>query len=276
MKRYLMLTHFEFTRFRFIYFSLFIITLLSQFGGLYIYAYSTLRGFHDSMVRYSLSETEFVQQFGTISFSNYLDTLWFMAPIALSVAALLLYVFMIWYRDWLGKNMFIYRLLMLPTPRINIFLAKCSTILLSVLGLVGFQLLVLPLQVQMFNALIPSIFRDPVSVYHAILSHPLLQILIPQTFIEFVLYYGLGTLGVIVVFTAILMERSYRWKGLMAGIVYTALACFIFFLPLIITETYGGYLYPVELLLTVSAVGIFIACASLWLSHFLLKNKVSV
>ena len=41
--------------------------------------------------------------------------MWFLGPIALCIAALIIYVFFIWYRDWLGKNTFAYRLLMLPT-----------------------------------------------------------------------------------------------------------------------------------------------------------------
>ena len=37
---------------------------------------------------------------------------------------LIIYVFFIWYRDWLGKNTFIYRLLMLPTARIQCLFGK--------------------------------------------------------------------------------------------------------------------------------------------------------
>ena len=38
----------------------------------------------------------------------------------------MIYVFFIWYRDWLGKYTFAYRLLMLPTTRINIYFAKAD------------------------------------------------------------------------------------------------------------------------------------------------------
>ena len=37
---------------------------------------------------------------------------------------LIIYVFFIWYRDWFGKNTFIYRLFMLPTARINVYLQR--------------------------------------------------------------------------------------------------------------------------------------------------------
>lgn len=278
MNRYLKLVHYELTRFRWIYTSLFVLTLLSQFGGIYLYAHNTMKRINDAMVRESMSDAAYVLKYGTVGFFNYtLNSLWFMAPIALCITALILYVFMIWYRDWLGKNMFIYRLLMLPTSRLNIFLAKVSVIVLLVLGLISFQLLLLPLQSSLYNSLVPSIFRYSMPIFELITNHHLLNILIPQTFVEFVMYYGAGVMGVIIIFTTILMERSYRWKGLFAGIVYGAVACFVFFLPIILSETWFiNYFYPMEIVLLEIIAGIIVICASMWLSFFLLKNKVYV
>ena len=78
--------------------------------------------------------------------------------------ALIIYVFFIWYRDWLGKNTFIYRLLMLPTARINVYLAKATTILLFVLGLVALQLLLLPIEGQVLQWMVPTEFRTDMSI----------------------------------------------------------------------------------------------------------------
>ena len=83
---------------------------------------------------------------GTMSFLNISKSVWFMGPIIVCGVTLIIYVFFIWYRDWLGKNTFSYRLLMLPTARINVYLAKATTILLYVLGLVALQLLLLPIE----------------------------------------------------------------------------------------------------------------------------------
>lgn len=278
MINYFKLVHYELTRFRWIYISLFIVTLLSQLVGLYLHAQTMMNAIHEKMATDTLTEAEYVMTYGVVGFADFtLNSIWFMAPIALCITALLLYVFLIWYRDWLGKNMFIYRLLMLPTSRSNIYLAKASVILVSVWGLIAFQLLLLPLLNSLYNSLVPSVYRYSLPIFDIISIHPILQILIPRSFMEFGLYYGAGIMAVIVIFTAILMERSYRWKGLFAGIVYGSVACVVFLLPLIISEVwFSNYLYPIELVLMESIVGILIICISLWLSFVLLNKKVNV
>jgi hypothetical protein len=279
MIQYLKLVHFELTRFRWIYLSLFVVTLLSQFAGLYFHAQNTIGRIHERMVAETLTEAEYIMRFGQqVGFSNFtLNNIWFMGPIALCITALLLYVFLIWYRDWLGKNMFIYRLLMLPTSRSNIFLAKLSAIVLMVWGLIAFQMLLLPLLNRLYNSIVPSVYRYSLPLFDVIITHPILQILMPRTFIEFVLYYGAGIMGVIVIFTVILLERSYRWKGLLAGIAYGAVACITLLLPWVISEEwFSNYLYPIELLAIGLIVGLFIIGISLRLSFFLLNKKVNV
>ena len=59
------------------------------------------------------------------------------ARLPLCIVALIFYCFIIWYRDWFGKNTFAYRLLMLPTSRLNLYIAKATTILLFILGLLA-------------------------------------------------------------------------------------------------------------------------------------------
>ena len=41
---------------------------------------------------------------GPSHFLKYTNSIWFLGPIALSIAALLIYVFFIWYRDWLRQK----------------------------------------------------------------------------------------------------------------------------------------------------------------------------
>lgn len=278
MISYLKLVHFELTRFRWIYLSLIVVTLLSQFGGLYFYAKNIMKSIQERTVAETLTEAEFIMKYGEVGFSSFtVNSIWFMGPIALCITALLLYVFLIWYRDWLGKNMFIYRLLMLPTSRSNIFLAKASIILMMVWGLVALQMVLLPLLNRLFNSIVPSVYRYSLPIWDVIITHPVLQILIPSSFIEFMLFYFVGIMGVVVIFTVILLERSYRWKGLFAGIVYGAVACAALLLPWIISEdVFSNYLYPMELLAVELIVGLLIMGISLRLSFFLLNKKVNV
>lgn len=278
MNRFAKLFHYELIRIRKIYFSLFILIFVSQFAGLYLFTRRYMTQAHDIMVREFLTEGEYAEKYGFISFEQFCNSSFlFMAPIVLCVAAVLLYMFLIWYRDWLGKNMFIYRLLMLPTSRSNIYLAKVSVILVMVWGLVAFQLLILPLENLAFNGLVPSNLREVTTGVGLIVLHSILRIFIPQSFIEFVLYYGAGLMFVILVFTAVLIERSYRLKGVIGGILYFILAVFVFLLPVIISQKYfPNYLYPVELLGIEVVAGLFISCVSLWFSFFLLTKKITV
>jgi hypothetical protein len=278
MNRFFKLFHYELHRFRLIYLALLLATLLSQFIGLYLFVHNNMKMADERMIRESLSRTGYVAKYGMLYFTQYSSgSLWFMGPIALCAAAVLLYVFLIWYRDWVGKNMFIYRLLMLPIPRNNIYLAKASVILCLVLGLVAFQLLLLSLQNMVFNMLVPSDFKGSTSVAEIVLGNSVLKILVPSTFLEFVIYYVAGLLAVVIVFTAILLERSYRLKGLIGGILYGAAATFVFLSPILISETwFNNYFYPVELLVMETVVGIVIFCASLWTSFFLINKKVNV
>src|SRR5690606_30997651 len=54
---------------------------------------------------------------------------WFAVPVGLSVAVLVIYAFLIWYRGWFGRSTFAYRLLSLPSERRNIYFAKLTAIL---------------------------------------------------------------------------------------------------------------------------------------------------
>src|SRR5699024_11106150 len=90
-----------------------------------------------------MSQASFIEQFGQFSFYDFGMSLWFVGPIALSIVVLLIYVFFIWYRDWFAKNTFIYRLLTLPTARLNVYLSNAPTIFLMVLELVALQLILI-------------------------------------------------------------------------------------------------------------------------------------
>src|SRR5690625_1417433 len=95
-----------------------------------------------------MTELEFIEMYTTFSMMDVAHSLWIMVTIAIGVAAILFYIFFIWYRDWFARNTFIYRLRMLPTSRMNIFFTKVATIMLTVFGLVAFQLLLLNVDIN--------------------------------------------------------------------------------------------------------------------------------
>ncbi|MFB7640963.1 hypothetical protein [Peribacillus butanolivorans] len=277
MMRYLKLVNFEINRFSKIYLSLLLITLLSQFAGVIIVTKNFLNRAHDIMSEEKISEAAYVTNYGGIDFTQIASSLWFQGPIALSAVALVFYIFLIWYRDWFGKNTFIYRLLMLPTSRLSIYLSKATAIFLMVLGLIAFQIIILPMENALFNSNVLETFLNMEMSSSAITeANRVLTLIIPSTFTQFLLSYGIGLMVMSVLFTAIMFERSYRIKGIVLGLVYCGIAAALFFAPVFIMASESFYFYPGELVGTLIALGIIVTGLSIWLGFWLLKNRVTV
>jgi hypothetical protein len=278
MNRYWKLLNWEISRFGKLYAVLLLATMLLQFVGVLLYAFGFMNSVNKTMDENSLTLSQYIVDHGKITFEYYLNSsLWFVAPIALGAVTLLLYVFLIWYKEWFGKSTFVYRLFMLPTSRMNVYLAKLTAILIFILGLAAFQLLIFQLQILTFNAIISSELRDSLSMVEIIARNPYLKLLYPSHFIEFLLYYSLGVMGIIVVFTAILLERSFRIKGIAAGVAYGITVVFLIVLPLLIKASwFPNYFYPSEIFWMVVVEAILITNGSLWFSSFLLNKKITV
>jgi hypothetical protein len=276
MNRYLKLVNFEFNRFWKLYIVLMGVTMLSQIIGVLVESRNYVNKANKLIYGELMPKSQFIEQFGTMSFFNISQTIWFMGPIALCAVTLIIYAFFIWYRDWFGKNTFIYRLLMLPTARLHIYLAKATTILLFILGLVALQLLLIPVENQILQWMVPNEFRTDLTV-NAIMNVPYLEILFPKTFTEFILYYGGGMAAVFLVFTVILFERSFRIKGVFYGILYSGLSLLLFLAPLLVDEfVLNHYFYPLELFFMEVGTVFIILAGAIWTGNFLIKNKVRV
>jgi hypothetical protein len=278
MNRYLKLVNFEVNRFVKVYIALLGITVISQFIAVLTKSKGYVKDANQLMIEQSMTISEYTGQYGKLLFSDIMNTLWFIAPIAISAAALIFYIFLIWYRDWFGKNTFIYRLLMLPTSRLNIISAKATAILLMVFGLVALQIVLLPLENYLFQMLVPVDLRDVLPIKNLISSNQILIFIIPNTFIQFLLYYGLGMMILFILFTGILFERSYRLKGVVFAILYFIASMAIFLTPPFLSENSSNSLslYPAELLAAQVTLGIIISALSLWVSNFLINKRVTV
>ncbi|MED3910725.1 hypothetical protein P4597_16350 [Peribacillus simplex] len=275
MMRYIKLVNFEINRFSKIYLSLLLITLVSQFAGVIIVTKSLLKDARDIMSEERLSEAAYITNYGSIEFSHIAHTLLFVGPIALSAVALIFYIFLIWYRDWFGKNTFIYRLLMLPTSRLSIYLSKATAIFLMVLGLIAFQIIILPMENALFHSNVPEALLNEMSTFDIAKISPILSLIIPSTFTQFLLSYGIGLMIMSILFTAIMFERSFRIKGIILGLVYCGIAAVLFLAP-VLMEIGNFYFYPNELFGLMLALGIILTGLSVWLGAWLLKNRVTV
>src|SRR5690625_2816193 len=232
---------------------------------------------NEEIYEQGISMAEFIEWNGMMSMVKVIGSMWFMGPIALCVAALIFYIFLIWYRDWFGKNTFIYRLLMLPTAKLNIFLAKITTILLMTLGFVSFQLIIFPLETMIFRWVVPLDFRIDLGISEIIGTLHQIKVFIPDSFIGFILNYGTGLMIVSVLFTAILFERSYRLKGIAIGGMYSVAAVLQFLSQVLLLDIFQiDYFYSIEVVGLEIITGAIVFIISVWTSKFLLNQKVTV
>ena len=281
MNRYLKLVVMELQRFWKTYAGLAILTVISQIGGM-VYGLSRIMDRIDRIIEQqgylSYAEYKASNFTGLESFHEAANQSepWLSGPIFLCIAALIGYCFFIWYRDWIGKSTFAYRLLMLPTARMNLFWAKLTAILLFVLGLVALQLLLLPILIGLYHQIVPPELALPETVRSFIIHDRIFRLLIPPTFTGFLVSYGTGLIGVIVLFTAILIERSYRWIGLVGGIIYAGLCGVLWLTPGLINSFESNALYPLEIFMLQLAVGLVLLASSLALSRYLLTRKITV
>lgn len=205
---------------------------------------------------------------------NFINEGMFFFSIVLAIAMLIIYMFFIWYRDWFGKSSFIYRLLMLPTARSNVYFAKLTTILLFAFCLLSVQIVLIEIAQLIIKAIIPAQLLQ-VNVM-AVTSLNILSILIPQSVSQFLLSYGLGMVLVAIIFTAILFERSFHLKGIFLAGFYSSLSLALLFAPLIMNEFINYFFYENELLLLVGFTALIVFAIAVYLANYLLNRKINV
>ncbi|MEF3329043.1 MULTISPECIES: hypothetical protein [Oceanobacillus] len=276
MKLFGKLVNFEFRRFLPIYIMLLAAVFLLQAAGVLYYAFMVKSEITESVMKLGIPKEQFLQDNGYVSIGNILSSFLFTLPIVLAAVTIFIYVLFIWYRDWLGKNTFIYRLLMLPVKRIQLFFSKLAAILIFVFGLIAYQVAVLPALQVILKLIIPVDYRLDLTIQGMIRSFYYLKFLLPEKFIDFVINYGFGTAFVIILFTMILIERSYRFKGVFMAVFYGIGALILVFSPYILQIIVKGYFYETELLWMQFAIAITLSAVSVFFSNHLLNRKIRV
>lgn len=276
MNSYLKLVHMEIHRFRTILGGLMLITALFQITALITNVRNELairklptyiprtHGSYDDSLSFALIEFRMQR--------------WFIIPMLLCIAVLAVYVLVIWYRDWVGRSSFIYRLLMLPTARFHIYLAKCTAMILFVFSLLSFQLLLLFIENMIFKIIVPADLRIDSFFSEIIASNRALKILLPSNFEQFIYLYGLGIIAVLVIFTAILIERCYARIGILYGLLYVAASFLVVMIPLLYFGTSGSssYIYPGEILAVEAFLCGLVLIVSLLLGYRLINKKIAL
>ncbi|MFL0583335.1 hypothetical protein ACH0B6_12215 [Solibacillus silvestris] len=274
MNHYIKLVNFEVKRFSKFFLSLIVAVVAAQVIGAIVTALHYVSNAETTMMREQMPVSEYIQNYGAYSLQNFLYSEYFILSIVFAAAVLMIYVFFIWYRDWLGKSSIIYRLLTLPTARLNVYFAKFTTILLFVFALVGMQVILLEVVTQIIRSIIPEQLHLDQSIIY-IYSSDVLEIFYPNSPLQFIFYYGLGAALVAMIFTAILFERSYQLKGIFFAIVYIVISVIVILIPVIIQKI-TDYFYVNEIILMTIVSSILAIALAVYLAGFLLKRKINV
>lgn len=273
MTKFIRLVDFEFNRiFKFIIglmIFIFIFQLASvMFEVFYYKKYIISKGFNLN---------EILDSYGAFSFNYISMNIFFFLPLFIAVSLVGLYLFFIWYRDWFGKNTFIYRLLMLPLPRMNVFFAKLMTLMIALLSIVLTQFMFLFIYQFIIRVSIPIEYQSNVLLTDAI-NGTYLQFFLPTNPILFFIEYISVICVVMILFTVILLERSYHLLGLLIGIGYLLVVSALIFLPIIVQFLLFNdlYFYPEEMMIYYVLLWFILVSWSFIWSKKLLDKKITV
>lgn len=278
VKSFIKLTSFELERISKVFFGLIGFTLISNLIG---YIFPILR-FNQDIEEYMISQNISVEMahdaLGPFSFDRVLNSGWIAFPIVIGVTSIGLYALFTWYREWFGKNTFAYRLFMLPVPRMQVFFSKLVTIYIGIYSLIAVQMLSVFGGYQLTNWLIADAVMDPNPLISLIHSNFLFAYLFP---VDTGLYFTInliGLTGILVVFTIILLERSYALKGFGLGLMYAGFVIVLGILPHFIGEFAGNryLLFYSELMIITYILLALASIGSIIWSRHLINRKITI
>ena len=172
--------------------------------------------------------------------------------VAFSVLLCLLYSLVIWYRDYFSKSKTIATLLMLPQKRFNIYISKFLTVIMMIFGIIASQFLFWFIDLVIIKIILNVNTEGFLNVFKTMLvQQNMISNLVFNQPIDFMMVDILGViLAVTVLFTGVIIERSFRKIGVVLGSIYVVASigiyicyCFILHLFRYITKSTFIILY---------------------------------
>lgn len=194
----------------------------------------------------------------------------FFLGFAFLIMLIFVYSLVIWYREWFGNNKTIYTLLALPINRVNIYLAKLTTIAYMFICAIATFITAFFIDIFMIQKIFTKTVITNQDIYKALTGNTATVILKPD--IRELIALILITAGLIsMIFLFIMLERSYKLKGALIGMVLIFAYCFG---AIMLLE--NSVLYSIEKLIAEIIYGLVVTIISIIIGNKLLKSKVSV
>lgn len=274
MKKFIRLLSFEMDRFLKFLVPTLIITAVVQ---LFVTVSASLS--HNNEVKKLIAQGESIDQISSFSLQDVTEKGMYELTIMLIILIFMFYSFFTWYREWFGKNTFIYRLLMLPTNRTYLLLTKSFVFLIGGLLAFVFQFGLYFLELKIAEWLVMSSHYTVLSVHSMQPISGLIQhLLFPTSIIEFISTYSFAFAALISLFVGIIIERSFGIKGLIIGVAYF-IGFFVLYgvlSSLFYTDYFSLTLRPSHYKIIIMVYQFLMIGIGTVISHLLLKNKIKI
>lgn len=273
MKKFISLLSFEMDRFLKFLIPTFLITAVLQL----VVTVSESLSYNRNLEKL-VAQGESVDHIPSFSLQDVTGNGLYELSIMLIILVFMFYSFFTWYREWLGKNTFIYRLLMLPTNRTYLFLTKSLVFLIGGLLAFVFQFGLYFIELKIVEWLVNSSHYISLSIHNVQPMYGLIQSsLFPTSLIQFISTYSFAFAALISLFTGIIIERSFGLKGLIIGAAYF-IGFFVFYSVLnsLFYNNLSLTLRPSQEKLILMLYQFLMIGIGTLISSRLLKNKVKV
>jgi hypothetical protein len=181
-----------------------------------------------------------------------------------------IYGFIIWYREWFGNHKVIYTLMMLPINRMKIYISKFITMLLIIFSMLSTFVIVQAINYKLVKYIIPQSNNVNISFMSYVYGNKYLSF-IPTNILEFLVYVSAIFVVISIIFLFVHLEISYKFKGAVLGVILAIAYLGILFLLL----TTNNILIKEKIWL-ITLYNVITICISGTISRFLLKDKITV
>ena len=275
MNNILTLYDMEFKRIYKIYFTLIGLLFTSNIGAtLYKIFFITRRTVDNEgnlITMHTLKSSEGLEYINTYIVGD-LGSMTKMA-MAFAVLLCLLYSLVIWYRDYFSKSKTIATLLMLPQKRFNIYISKFLTVIMMIFGIIASQFLFWFIDLVIIKIILNVNTEGFLNVFKTMLvQQNMISNLVFNQPIDFMMVDILGVIiAVTVLFTGVIIERSFRKIGVVLGSIYVVASIGIYIYVTVSYCTYSDILLKAHLLYY-----ILMFIVSILISINLLNKRVSL
>lgn len=275
MSRILTLYDIEFKRIKKIYFSILGLLTISNLIWFVYNLHSVAKQVQEILnIRGGIGllkseEAYIIIKNGGLIYSLYILSLFFMI---LAIIWCLYYTLLIWYKDFSNKTKVVYTLFTLPYNKFNIFISKLITVVSFIYGVLVTQHILWILEIFIIKSFTGIDISEIIHIINYNNSMSFLIMGLPIYPLEIFMYYVIGPiLAVIVLFTGVLIHKSFDKLGGFLGLCYIAIVGFVY---MFISTT--SMIFTDELLKNHILYYAIIGGLSLIISYRLLNKRIHV